>query len=251
MTAVSDSLAVLESQLTRLTRRREQATLERWRDACAPLGAQRFTRLTQLRDWLHKQPTRTADEVLRSLVTLAQQGDATALAAVLVCLAPGIRALARRSQVTLDEAFSDVAVRVLEYPVARRRSVAGGILLDARNRLSRQRRRAPQPVGDVATLVNTGGANVTATSGEGMTASRLAEGAATAKHPLSAAERILRLVCEARRDEALTHDDAQLIVDTRINGQRMAPAAARLGISRDAAYQRRARAESRLQTTVS
>lgn len=251
MAAVSDSLAVLESQLTRLTRRREQATLERWRDVCEPLGAQRFTRLTQLRDWLHKQPTRRADEVLRSLVTLAQKGDATALAAVLVCLAPGIRALARRSQVTLDEAFSDVAVRVLEYPIARRRSVAGGILLDARNRLSRQRQRAPQPVGDVATLIHGGGADSTTGPGEAAAGFRVAEGAGAAKHPLSAAERILRLVCDARQDEALTHDDAQLIVDTRINGQRMAPAAARLGISRDAAYQRRARAESRLQATVS
>lgn len=223
MARTVDCLGRAEAHLTMLTRGREQDTLDRWRDASDALATLTVDRPTELQAWIRERPASHADDALRGLVQLAQRGDLTALLATLVCLAPGIRALARRTGVSLDEAMSEVSLGVLEFPHARRSSVAGGLLLDARNRITRSARRAPMPV-------------------------QLTEDAPTQQVPAepTAAERVLAVICEARRRHELNHDDAQLIVDTRLSGQRVAPAAARLGISAAAAYQRRTRAEQRL-----
>jgi hypothetical protein len=225
MTWTADCLGRAEEQLDLLTRGREHATLRRWRSASVEIADAAVSRPGQLRGWLRERPTSRADEALRGLVRLAQQGDGPALLAVLVCLAPGIRTLARRTGVNLDEAMSEVTVGVLEFPYARRRSVAGGLLLDARNRITRSGRRAPVPTEDQP--------------------EREREGVASSSEP-TPAERVLALLCEARRRNLVDQDDAQLIVDTRLGGQRVAPVASRLGISPAAAYQRRSRAERRL-----
>lgn len=234
----TDSLGRAEEQLDVLTRGREQAILRRWRGASAELKAAAISRPGQLRGWLRTRPSPLADEALRGLVRLAQRGDATALLGVLVCLAPGIRALARRTGVSLDEAMSEVTVGVLEFPYARRRSVAGGLLLDARNRISRSARRAPVPVDETSSPYVAGSDGEVRQPGG-------ASGGSSTEGP-TAAERILALICEARRKNILDQDEAQLIVDTRLSGERVGPAAARLGISPAAAYQRRTRAERRL-----
>lgn len=226
MTWTTDCLGRAEAQLDLLTRGREEATLRRWRDASAELAEAAISRPGQVRAWLRHRPTSRADEALRGLVRLAQQGDGSALLAVLVCLAPGIRALARSCGTKLDEAMSDVTLGVLEYPYARRQSVAAGLLLDARNRITRSARRTPVPNLDQRDDL---GASSEQSSGEP-----------------TAAERVLILLCEARRRNILDQEDAQLIVDTRLSGQHVAPAAERLGISPAAAYQRRSRAERRL-----
>lgn len=240
MSWATDSLTRAEEQLDLITRGREHATLRRWRDASADLADAAISRPGQLRGWLRSCPTPLADEVLRSLVRLAQRGDATALLAVLVCLAPGIRTLSRRTGVTLDEAMSEVTLGVLEYPYARRRSVASGLLLDARNRISRSARRTPPPAPvdeNTSPFVADREGDVHP-PGEQFDDPRMG-GPTTA-------ERILTLICEAHRRNILNHDDAQLLVDTRLGGEEVGPAAARLGISPAAAYQRRTRAERRL-----
>lgn len=224
--AGTDMLRRAEVQLGTLTRGYERVTLNRWRDACTELAQASISCPTELRAWLRQRPARHADEVLRGLVGLSQSGDTAALLAVLVCLAPGIRALARRTGVTIDEAMSEVTLGILEYPVARRRSIAGGLLLDARNRITRSARRTPEP-----TDTFVGGPDGTV------------EGLDSPGGEPTTAERILALICDARRRNILNKDDAQLIVDTRLRGERVAPAAARLGISPEAAYQRRTRAE--------
>lgn len=242
MTWTTDSLGRAEEQLDLLTRGQEDVTLHRWRNASAELADAAISRPGQLRGWLRTRPTPMADGVLRGLVRLAQRGDATALLAVLVCLAPGIRTLSRRTGVSLDEAMSEVTLGVLEYPYARRSSIAGGLLLDARNRISRGARRAPEPVDDPASCYVAGRDGAVHQPGE-----RLGDAAAAGP---TTAERILAIICEARRRNILDEDDAQLIVDTRLSGDGVGPAAARLGISPAAAYQRRSRAERRLNATL-
>lgn len=226
MTSTSDCLGRAEEQLDLLTRGRERSTLRRWRDASVELADAAISRPGQLRGWLRHRPTPLADEALRGLVRLAQQGDGSALLGVLVCLAPGIRTLARRTGVSLDEAMSEVTVGVLEYPYARRRSIAAGLLLDARNRIGRAARSSPVPTPDQQ-LDERGGRP-------------------TASAEPTAAERVLALLCDARRKNIVDRDEAQLIVDTRLSGEQVAPVATRLGISPAAAYQRRSRAERRL-----
>lgn len=224
----TDCLARAEIQLDQLTRGIGQVTIAQWREVCTELAGAPLRAPGDLQAWLRDCPSGRADAVLGGLVKLAQKGDTVALLAVVVCLSPGIRTLARRTGIGVDEAMSEVTLGILEFPVERRRSIAGGLLLDARNRLSRASRRAPEPhagVGEDAVWVDAG--------------SPEAGGQTTA-------ERILALVCDARRRNVLDGHDAQLIVDTRVSGHRVAPAAARLGISRDAAYQRRIRAERRL-----
>lgn len=228
MAWTTDCLGYAETQLGVLTRGDQRKTLDRWRDACTELAGAGITHPSQLRGWLRQRPTQLADEVLRGLVKLAQRGDTVALLAVLVCLAPGIRSLARQTGVSADEAMSEVTLGILEYPYARRRSVAGGLLLDARNRITRGARRTPEPTDLVDHAEQAG------------------QGYPSATSEPTTAERILALICEARRRNILDQDEAQLIVDTRLSGQRVAPAAARLGISPEAAYQRRTRAERRI-----
>lgn len=221
-----DALSRTEAHLAMLTRGRERRTLDRWRRSCAELSDAAITAPSQLKSWVHQLPTHLADRVLRHLVTAAQKQDAAALLAVVVCLTPGIRALAARASISCDEAVSEIALGILDYPVERRNSVAAGLLLDARNRLhrSKQRHRRLCPLDDATEV--------------------------SSSDPIPPAQRIVQLVCQARRQGILNHTDARLILHTRIAGHRVKPIANELGLTATAAYQRRSRAEARLADLV-
>jgi DNA-directed RNA polymerase specialized sigma24 family protein len=223
----TDALSRTEHHLRLVTRGREQTTLTRWQTGYPPLADAPITAPHQLRAWLRQLPTRHADGVLGHLVRHAQHGDPAALLAVVVCLEPGLRNLVHRTSITTDEAVSEIALGILGYPVDRRTSIAGGLLLDARNRLYRAARRhaLTEPWDDD-------------------TAHPPADGElGTAAPP---AQRIVQLVCDAHREGLLDHTEARLILDTRLGGHKVKPVADILGLSPSAAYQRRSRAEARL-----
>lgn len=243
---VRDALGHAETHLTRLSRGREQQVLTRWRRQCTDLARAPIGTLAELKGWVHRLPADRADDVLRYLVTEAQQrepsnrppvaavtptDDELALLAVIVCLAPGIRSLAARTSITCDEAVSEVALGVLDFPVERRSRVAAGLLLDARNRLHRHAQRQSQ----LCTLDE-------ATVAEARRP-RLPEDPQEAR---PAAQRVVQLVCQAHRAGILSHADTRLILHTRIAGHQVQPIATELGLSTTAAYQRRSRAEARL-----
>jgi hypothetical protein len=223
----TDALSRAEHHLRLVTRGRERTTLERWRCGCEPLTDAPITTPGQLKAWLRQLPTRVADGVLGHLVGHAQQGDSAALLTVVVCLEPGLRSLVYRTGVTSDEAVSEIALGILSYPVDRRSSIAGGLLLDARNRLYRAaQRHALTETWDDQTVHP-------AAAGE----------LGTAAPP---AQRIVQLVCDAHREGLLDRTEARLILDTRLGGHKVKPVADLLGLSASAAYQRRSRAEARL-----
>jgi hypothetical protein len=227
-----DALARTERHLWLSTRGQERQTLDRWRTSCSHLAEADLEAPADLKPWLRRLPNKVADLVLGRLVGLAQRGDGSALLAVIVCLGPGIRNLAARTRVTTDEAVSEIALGILDYPLERRTSVAGGLLLDARNRIFRaaQRDARSGPLGDddVDHPIAPGELGHT-------------------EHP---AERIFNLVCQAHRAGLLDRTEAQLIIDTRLNGHHVKPIAQRLGLTPSAAYQRRSRAEARLTALV-
>jgi DNA-directed RNA polymerase specialized sigma24 family protein len=230
-----DALAAAERHLRLLTKGCEQETLRQWgarRLPLASLAAAGVTGPADVRGWLRSLPSSAADAVLGPLVGLAQDSDSPALLTVIVCLGPGIRTLAVRTGVRTDEAMSEVALGILDFPWERRRSIAGGLLLDARNRLYRAARRAArsEPFGD-------DDGNHPAAPGE----------LGTTTPP---AQRIIQLVCQGRRAGLLDPTEAQLIIDTRLNGHRVKPVAEELGLTPSAVYQRRSRAEARLTALV-
>lgn len=227
-----DALASTERHLRLITRGCEAETLRRWGARCTPLSDAGLAAPTEVKQWLRSLPTKAADAVLGRLVGFAQRGDSPALLTVIVCLGPGIRNLANRTSVTTDEAVSEIALGILDYPLERRTSVAGGLLLDARNRLYRAARRAArsEPFDD-------DDASHPAAPGE----------LGTTVPP---AQRIIQLVCQGCRAGLLDHTEAQLIIDTRLNGHRVKPVAEELGLTPSAAYQRRSRAEARLTVLV-
>lgn len=227
-----DALASTERHLRLITRGCEAETLRRWGTRCAALSEAGLAAPSEVKQWLRSLPTKAADAVIGQLVGFAQCGDSPALLTVIVCLGPGIRNLAARTAVTTDEAVSEIALGILDYPLDRRTSVAGGLLLDARNRLYRAARRAArsEPFDD-------DDASHPAAPGE----------LGTTVPP---AQRIIQLVCQGCRAGLLDHTEAQLIIDTRLNGHRVKPIAAELGLTPSAAYQRRSRAEARLTVLV-
>jgi DNA-directed RNA polymerase specialized sigma24 family protein len=223
-----DALARTERQLRVITRGREQQTLERWRSSCSHLSDARLEAPADLKPWLRRLPNKAADLVLGRLVSLAQRGDSSALLAVIVCLGPGIRTLATRSRLSTDEVVSEIAVGILDFPIERRTSVAGGLLLDARNRIFRAARRdaRSEPFTDDDTTHPTAPGEL--------------------GHTAPSAQRILELVCQAHRQGLLDGTEARLIIDTRLYGHQVKLIAQSLGLSPSAAYQRRSRAEARL-----
>jgi hypothetical protein len=231
--AGSDALARTERHLRLVGRGPGQAALARWRISCPDLAAAPIDTAAELPAWLRSQPASTANRVLGSLVAAAQDGDHLAVVAVLACLAPGIRGLARHAGLGVDETLSEVAVGLLDFPVERRTSVAGGLLLDARNRLSRARQRAgrAQPVD-----LTDGAVQVVAPGELG--------------HPIPPAQRLVQIVGQAHRQGLVDRTEARLILDTRLGGHRVRPLARRLGLTASAAYQRRSRAEARLAAAV-
>jgi DNA-directed RNA polymerase specialized sigma24 family protein len=224
----SDALRRAEHHLHLVTRGRERATLDRWRTGCAELAGAPVSAPSQVQGWLRRAPTRLADRVLGELVRHAQRGDSAALLTAIICLGPGLRALTARTGVTVDEAVSEIAMGILSYPVDRRSSVAGGLLLDARNRIHRAglRSRRTDPLTDDETAHPVAGGELGTT--------------------VPPAQRIVQLVCDAHREGLLDRTEARLILDTRLGGHKVKPVADILGLSPSAAYQRRSRAEARL-----
>lgn len=240
--AYGDALARTERHLAFVGRERGQAALARWRAACgAELAEAQIEAASELPGWLRTQSAATANRVLGRLILCAQGGDQLALVAVLSCLAPGVRSLAAKTQVGVDEALSEVAVGVLGFPVERRTAIAGGLLLDARNRLWRAGRQAArtEPFADDA------GAG-TGTRRAGARPHPVAPGELGDAVEVPAAQRLVALVCQAHRQGVVDGAEASLILDTRVAGHGVRPVAQRLGLTPTAAYQRRARAESRL-----
>jgi len=253
--SVPDALSRTQAHLTMLSRGQERQILERWRRQCPEVAAADIRSLGELRAWVHHLPSEPADRILRFLVTAAQgsgrpaleagprplavglAGDPVALLEAIVCLGPGIRSLAARSSITCDEAVSEIALGILDFPVARRSRVAAGLLLDARNRVhrsrSRQRRNCPLDEAALAT-----------------TRRERTGDAGDPQEARPAAQRVVQLVCQAHRDGVLNRTDASLILHTRIGGHQVQPVATELGLSTTAAYQRRSRAEARLSELV-
>lgn len=226
--AYPDALSRSETHLALLGRECERTTIDRWRMHCTTLDDAVASPST-IPVWLRRLPTAVADEVLRDLVAMAQDEDPVALLTVVVCLAPGIRALAARSRVPTDEVVSEVALGILDFPYRRRGVVAAGLLLDARNRIHRAHQRAARfcPLDDSRVPPHD-----------------------LAEPTLAATERIVQLVCQAHRQGLLDRTDAELILCTRVAGHRVKPLAGRLGLTPSAAYQRRSRAEARLAALV-
>jgi hypothetical protein len=229
-TAPDDALARLEHHLHHVPRAVARHAMARWRATCPELDAAGLARPSQVKAWLRQMPAPAADPVLGHLVRHAQSGDDTAVLTSLVCLGPGIRALAHRTGQPVDEIVSEVTVGLLDFPVDRRTSVAGGLLLDARNRVHRavQRASRSQPLDDTAHP----------------------EAPGELGDPSSPTRGAVRLVCQAHRQGLIDHTDTQLILHTRIAGHPVKPVADHLGLSPSAAYQRRQRAETRLVTLV-
>ena len=227
-----DALARTERHLRVITRGRERQTLDRWRSSCSHLSDADLAAPADLKPWLRQLPNKAADLVLGRLVSLAQRGDSSALLAVIVCLGPGIRNLASRSRLTTDEVVSEIAVGILDFPIDRRTSVAGGLLLDARNRIFRaaQRDARSEP------LTEDDASHPTAPGELG--------------HTEPSAQRIIDLLCQAHREGLLDGTEVRLIIDTRLYGHQVKPIARRLGLTPSAAYQRRSRAEARLTQLV-
>jgi hypothetical protein len=222
-----DALTRTERHLSLVGRDRGEAAVRRWRADDPDLADAPITVPVDLPGWLRTQPTATADRILGRLVARSQDGDQLAFVVVLACLAPGIRSLAARLRLGVDEVMSEIAVSLPGFPVARRRSIAGGLLLDARNRLWRAARRHDrvEPWSDD-------------------TAHPPAPGELGA--PVPAAQRLVQLVCQAHRQGLVDGTEARLILDTRLGGHQVRPLADRLGLTPSAAYQRRTRAEARL-----
>jgi hypothetical protein len=225
--AVADALGRTERHLSTISRTDGRAVVDRWRAGCSDLSAAPGTTPAELPGWLRGEPAETANRVLGHLVGRAQSGEQLALVVVLACLAPGIRALAGRTGVRVDEVVSEVTVGAMTFAVERRTSVAGGLLLDARNRLGRAARRTgrTEPLDDEA------------------------------RHPVApgelgrvvpVAQQVVQIVCQAHREGLVDGTEARLILDTRVGGHGVRPIARRLGLTPTAAYQRRTRAEARL-----
>jgi hypothetical protein len=224
-----DPLARTERHLRLIGHTGGHAALERWRTGSPELTAAPITAAAELPGWLHTQPTTTANRILGHLVTRSQHDDQLALVAVLACLAPGIRSLAAKARVRVDEALSEVTIGILGFPVHRRTSIAGGLLLDARNRLWRtnQKHHNTEPLDPTDDTTHP-----TAPGDLG--------------NPIPAAQHLIQIVCQAHRQGLVDHTEARLILDTRLGGHHIRPLAQHLGLTTSAAYQRRNRAETRL-----
>jgi DNA-directed RNA polymerase specialized sigma24 family protein len=224
-TTTTDALKRIERSLQAIPRSQAHRTTTRWRTTCPDLRTANVIHPSHLKPWLRQHPS-VADRVLGHLVRLAQNGDSTALLATLACLAPGIRALEMRTGSKTDEIVSEVALGILDFPVDRRTSIAGGLLLDARNRMHRATQRAAR--------------------NRPLEEADHPEAPGELGHQPPPDQRAVQLVCQAHRQGLIDHTEAQLIIHTRVAGHPVKPIADDLGLTPSAAYQRRHRAETRL-----
>ncbi len=223
-----NALSRLEAELRRLRGASGREVVARWAKACPVLAELRVAVPGEVPPYVWGMERPAADRVLRCLVGLAQAGDEVAVAAVLACLRPGLCAVAGRIGVPVDEVVSEATFVVFEFPYRRRSTVAGQLLLDTRKRFSRARERVRDvPVGDTRQRFETPAPGVLGVE-------------------VPTIERLSQLAHLAWQEGHLTKDAARLIIETRVWGVPVEEAAARRGISRKAAFERRSRAEARL-----
>src|SRR6266511_739410 len=109
---ISDALSRSESHLDAMTRGDEHSTLERWQSRCPELAFAPISSPAEMKGWLRHQSPLVAGAVLRCLTCEAQAGDQAALLMLVCCLSPGIRALASRTRISVDEAVSELVVGI-------------------------------------------------------------------------------------------------------------------------------------------
>jgi hypothetical protein len=199
-----------------------------WAGGCSLLAGAGLSAPSEVPGWVWGLGLEDADRVLRALVGLAQSGDDLAVLTALACMRPGVCALAGATGVPIDDVVSELTAVVLEFPLARRRSVAGQLLLDVRKRLVKREATREAPEGDTRLRL------------EDLEApGELGAGARVA-------EQLSELVLDAWRGGHLSGDAARLVLLTRVWGEPVSVAAARLGVNPTTARVRRARAEARI-----
>lgn len=230
MEPTNDVMIRIQRALARFDR--DSSTIRHWRRACPALARSPVSVPSQLPSWVWQLPRPEADDVIGILVKRAQDNDEAALLATVVCLTPGLRNLVNRMPVSIDEVVAEAAIRILEFPLARRRKIAAGVVLDVRHALWAPACRTPQiqaaPVDPLAM------ADLAVAPGELGVAER------------SADEQLVLLVRDAWRAGHLDTDRARLLLETRVLGQPIQVAADKCAANRSAVYMRRARAEARL-----
>lgn len=224
----ASALVQVEVALKGIRPRRARDVMAVWGRSCPLLAGAGLSAPGEVPGWVWGLGPQDADRVLRALVGLAQDGDEVAVLTALTCLRPGVCALAGATGVPVDELVSELTAVVLEFPLARRRSVAGQLLLDARKRLVKGEATREAPEGDTRLRLEDLEA-----PGE--------LGAGT-----RAAEQLSELVREAWRGGHLSGDAARLVLLTRVWGEPIAVAAARLGVNPSTARKGRSRAEARI-----
>lgn len=219
---------------------REWRRLSRDRVAAARLSdarcvAGRAASLADLERFVRTAGDEAVDRVLLALVERAVAGDAIAARVLLQLLLPGTRNLARRWWVLGDRderaaaAVTAVYNRIRNYPLERRPGrVAANILMDAAREL---RRLAPQvvqvPCPDVAVRLQ-------ALAGHELP---------PPPHP---AVELAALLRDAQDAGIVDADDAELILRSRVAGERVEDIAAQRGLRPRTLWHRRHRAEMAL-----
>ncbi|HTB50847.1 MAG TPA: hypothetical protein VK701_07705 [Solirubrobacteraceae bacterium] len=202
-----------------------------WRDAEPALS--RFEDAAALLRFLRGPgPNADKDAALCALLALAR-GEPIAGRVVMEAIMPGLKNLARRTLVDArerEELWSALLAcaweRICSYPVERRPcKVAANLLLDCLR-------------GTLAAL--------TSTRRPSQLASLAVLGELESPTSCEVDGDVDALLAEAMTAGALTHDEAELILTTRIDGASLGDLARSLGLSFDTLKHRRQRAERRL-----
>ena len=226
----SDLIERLEAEWPSLAAGPLQGRLRRWAANEPALAG--FATPQQLLRHLRSLRGRRADEdaILAALVRQAG-ADPQAARVVLQALLPGLKALAGRLLLEPDEReeiwsalLAHCWERIRCYPIERRPSrIAANVLLDTLQKTTRELKRQRRDRGELA-------------------ADQAPERAVTALDGTDV-ERLLRRAVHAR---AISKEEAELILRTRIDGAEMGAVARESGVSYHALNTRRLRAEKRL-----
>lgn len=205
--------------------RRLAAALRGWSDSDPAL--RRFDSTEELFRFLRTDPSADRDDVFCALLRRAKQDQLAGLV-VLEAVLPGLKRLAGQllfDGSDRDEVWSLLLANVWEqitsYPVERRpRRVAANLLLDTRKRTLAERDRIREQA-------------------------RRPE-AWEAIAPAGLGGSVDLLLDRAAEAGAISRDEAELILATRIDGRPLAEVGAEFGVSYQALLMRRIRAEKRL-----
>lgn len=211
---------------------RSRQALRRWAEDQPVFGL--FIDLDQMLLHVHRRGhPAVSDRVLAALAKLAPSDDVAARA-LLQAMLPGLKALTHSFAWWGDPEETAAAVvaacweRIRTYPIERRpRRIAANILLDTRQRVIRQHHRAindTDQLGVEELMSDQGGI-----------------------HP---AVELLGHVADAMRHGCLEHDDARLIVLTRLADVPISELASAGGLGAETIRRRRRVAEARLGAAV-